>query len=74
VRASARRYTAYRRCTTRASHLSVGEIVAPQENRSVFGDLVNESRFVEPYLWTLDSLHRYGARATPAALLKEDES
>jgi mannitol 2-dehydrogenase len=44
------------------------------ENRPVLGDLVDESRFVEPYLWTLDSLHRYGARATLEALLKADES
>ncbi|MFZ1179126.1 MAG: mannitol dehydrogenase family protein [Mycobacterium sp.] len=39
------------------------------QNRSVFGDLVDESRFVEPYLWTLDSLHRHGARATLQTLL-----
>lgn len=38
-------------------------------NRSVFGNLVEESGFVEPYLWTLDSLHRDGARATLAKLL-----
>jgi mannitol 2-dehydrogenase len=44
------------------------------QNRSVFGGLVDEPRFVEPYLWTLDSLHRQGARATLAALLKEGES
>ena len=40
-------------------------------NRSVFGELVDEPRFVEPYLWTLDSLHRNGARATLAALVEE---
>jgi mannitol 2-dehydrogenase len=44
------------------------------QNRSVFGDLVDESRFVEPYLWTLDSLHRDGARATLEALLNGSES
>jgi mannitol 2-dehydrogenase len=44
------------------------------ENRPVFGDLVDEPRFVEPYLWTLDSLHRRGARATLAALLEEERS
>ena len=44
------------------------------QNRSVFGELVDEPRFVEPYLWTLDSLHRRGARATLAALLGEGES
>jgi mannitol 2-dehydrogenase len=40
------------------------------ENRSVFGDLVDQTRFVEPYLWTLDSLHRNGARTTLESLLK----
>jgi mannitol 2-dehydrogenase len=44
------------------------------ENRSVFGDLVDESRFIEPYLCTLDSLHRHGARATLEALLQGDQS
>ena len=44
------------------------------QNRSVFGELVDEPRFVEPYLWTLDSLHSRGARATLAALLEEGES
>ncbi len=43
------------------------------ENRSVFGDLVDRSRFVEPYLWTLESLHRDGARKTLEALLKDDD-
>ncbi|MGV0794399.1 mannitol dehydrogenase family protein [Mycolicibacterium sp. XJ1819] len=40
-------------------------------NREVFGDLVDEPRFVEPYLWTLESLHRDGARATLEALLRQ---
>ena len=40
------------------------------ENRTVFGDLVDEPRFVEPYLWALDSLHRHGSRATLQALLQ----
>jgi mannitol 2-dehydrogenase len=44
------------------------------ENRSVFGDLVDEPRFVEPYLWALESLHRHGARATLTALLEEERS
>lgn len=39
-------------------------------NRSVFGNLIEEPRFVEPYLWTLNSLHRDGARATVAKLLR----
>ncbi len=39
------------------------------QNRSVFGDLVDEPRFLEPYLWALDSLHHHGARATLTALV-----
>jgi mannitol 2-dehydrogenase len=39
-------------------------------NRSVFGNLIEEPRFVEPYLWALDSLHRDGARATVEKLLR----
>ena len=42
-------------------------------NRSVFGDLVDEPRFLEPYLWTLGSLHRHGARATLEALIGANE-
>ena len=34
------------------------------ENTAVFGDLATHERFVEAYLWALDSLHRDGARAT----------
>ena len=37
-------------------------------DRALFGDLVDEPRFVEPYLWALDQLHRVGARATLEAL------
>jgi mannitol 2-dehydrogenase len=40
-------------------------------NRAVFGDLVDEPRFVEPYLRALDSLHHSGSRATLEALLEE---
>ena len=43
-------------------------------NRSVFGDLVDEPRFVEPYLLALESLHRNGSRATLEALLKEQQT
>ncbi len=43
-------------------------------NRAVFGDLVDEPRFLQPYLWTLDSLHRRGARATLAALVGAGDS
>lgn len=42
-------------------------------NRAVFGDLVDQPRFLEPYLWALDSLHRRGARATLRALVGTDE-
>ena len=38
------------------------------ENTSLFGDLADQPRFVEAYLWALDSLHRDGARATLEAL------
>lgn len=38
------------------------------ENTALFGDLVQQPRFVEAYLWALDSLHRDGARATLEAL------
>ncbi|MGE2833742.1 mannitol dehydrogenase family protein [Mycobacterium sp. SMC-4] len=34
------------------------------EYRDLFGDLAEQQRFVEAYTWTLDSLHRVGARAT----------
>jgi mannitol 2-dehydrogenase len=37
-------------------------------NRDLFGNLVDESAFTEPYLAALDSLHSYGARATLEAL------
>jgi mannitol 2-dehydrogenase len=39
------------------------------ENTALFGDLANEPRFVDAYLWALDSLHRDGARATLEALI-----
>ncbi|HEX7323076.1 MAG TPA: mannitol dehydrogenase family protein [Mycobacterium sp.] len=39
------------------------------ENATVFGDLAQVPRFVEAYRWTLDSLHRRGARATLETLL-----
>lgn len=34
------------------------------ENTDVFGDLAKEQRFVDAYLWALNSLHEHGARAT----------
>jgi mannitol 2-dehydrogenase len=38
------------------------------ENRELFGDLVDNPRFVEAYTWALEKLHRVGARATLEAL------
>lgn len=43
------------------------------ENTALFGDLAAEPRFVEAYLWALDSLHRVGSRATLEALTNSDE-
>jgi mannitol 2-dehydrogenase len=37
-------------------------------DRSLFGDLVDDQRFVDPYLWALESLYEYGAQATLEAL------
>jgi mannitol 2-dehydrogenase len=42
------------------------------ENTAVFGDLASESRFVDDYVWALESLHRDGARATLETLLRKD--
>jgi mannitol 2-dehydrogenase len=42
------------------------------DNTAVFGDLGKQPRFVEAYLWALDSLHRDGARATLETLLHGD--
>jgi mannitol 2-dehydrogenase len=36
----------------------------------VFCDLAHQPRFVEAYLWALDSLHSKGARATLDALVR----
>jgi len=45
------------------------------ENTALFGDLAKEQRFVDAYLWALDSLHDVGSRATLEALIhgKSDE-
>jgi len=40
------------------------------ENTAVFGDLAQQERFREAYLWALDSLHRDGARATVEKLMQ----
>jgi mannitol 2-dehydrogenase len=39
------------------------------ENTAVFGDLARHPRFVDAYVWALDSLHRDGARETLEAVL-----
>ena len=41
------------------------------ENETLFGDLAQQSRFVEAYRWALDTLHRDGARTTLEQLLKD---
>jgi mannitol 2-dehydrogenase len=43
------------------------------ENTALFGDLAQQPRFVEAYLWALDSLHRNGARATLEALMGAEQ-
>ena len=40
------------------------------ENRSLFGDLVDDARFTEPYLAALTTLHRHGAQALLADLTR----
>jgi mannitol 2-dehydrogenase len=42
------------------------------ENTEVFGDLAKHPRFVEEFLWALESLHRDGARATLETLLRKE--
>ena len=42
------------------------------ENTDVFGDLASQPRFVEAYVWALESLHRDGARATLETLLRKE--
>ncbi|OBB61857.1 mannitol dehydrogenase [Mycobacterium sp. 852013-51886_SCH5428379] len=44
------------------------------ENRSVFGDLVDDERFVTTYVNVLTALHRDGARATLEALLDRERT
>ena len=38
-------------------------------NRELFGDLVDQPGFTEPYRATLESLHTRGARATLESLV-----
>ncbi len=44
------------------------------ENTEVFGDLATSDRFVEAYLWALESLHRDGARATLETLMRKEST
>ncbi|MFG6177090.1 mannitol dehydrogenase family protein [Halomonas sp. THAF12] len=44
------------------------------DNRELFGDLADEERFREAYLWALERLHRDGARATLEALVEREDS
>ena len=44
------------------------------ENTAVFGDLATSPRFVEAYLWALESLHREGARATLETLMRKESA
>ncbi|BBY31814.1 mannitol dehydrogenase family protein [Mycolicibacterium sediminis] len=39
------------------------------ENTALFGDLAEQPRFVEAYLWALESLHQNGSRATLEQLM-----
>ncbi len=43
-------------------------------DRELFGDLIDEPGFTEPYLAALKSLHRVGARATLEGLIGADSS
>ena len=42
------------------------------ENTAVFGDLATDRRFVDAYLFALDTLHSDGARTPLESLLRED--
>lgn len=44
------------------------------DNTSVFGNLGTQQRFVDAYLWALESLHRDGSRATLEALIHADDT
>lgn len=59
---------------TRIARTQREEPLAFIENRSLFGDLVDDERFVEAYRWALDSLHTRGARATLEALMADEDA
>jgi mannitol 2-dehydrogenase len=48
-----------------------GEPLAFVQDRELFGDLAEDSRFTEAYGSALTSLHERGARATLAGLLAD---
>ncbi len=56
---------------TAAAARQAGEPLAFVADRSLFGDLVDQPGFTEPYLAALDSLHTDGARATLTALMQD---
>jgi mannitol 2-dehydrogenase len=56
---------------TPAAQRQRDEPLAFIENREVFGDLVDNERFVSAYTSVLSSLHRQGARATLEAIVAE---
>ncbi|MDX6514656.1 MAG: mannitol 2-dehydrogenase, partial [Gaiellaceae bacterium] len=53
------------------AHRQRADPLAFISNRRLFGDLVEDERFVGAYLPALDSLHERGARATLEALVEE---
>jgi mannitol 2-dehydrogenase len=40
-------------------------------DRSIFGDLIDDERFVDDYVWALGSLYEYGARSMLEQLLQD---
>jgi mannitol 2-dehydrogenase len=55
---------------TAAAQAQRGDPLAFVRNRELFGDLVDDERFTEPYLTALNSLHTHGARATVQSLVR----
>jgi mannitol 2-dehydrogenase len=54
---------------TAAAKAHPADPLAFVRNRELFGDLVDDERFTEPYLTALNSLHTQGARATVQSLV-----
>ena len=55
--------------TAIAPDASASDPLAFVANRELFGDLVDDARFTEPYRATLETLHTHGARATLESLV-----